>query len=129
MQTIAPECGPTQPLVSRVCRVIRNCIDGVGEGDEDRDPAADRKESTGRSGFHVGPRKARSIASPERELPFIRSIQRLANWQGFSVEIVVSSAEKMPSANNLYQVCGTMRQRCELIQERLLADYPELANA
>jgi hypothetical protein len=117
VQTIAPECGPSQPIVSRVCRVIRNCIDGVQEGEE---------TSGERAGFHVGARKARAIESPARELPFTGAIRRLANWSGFSVGLVVASASKLPSAENLYSACGTMRERCRLVQERLLADYPEL---
>jgi hypothetical protein len=32
---IAPECGQTSPLVERVCRTIKNALDGIAEDDSD----------------------------------------------------------------------------------------------
>jgi hypothetical protein len=119
VESIAPECGPTQPLVSRICRTIKNALDGVEEGGE---------QSGARALFHYcAARKARLIESPPRELPFTGAVRRLANWSGFSVELVVAGVNKVPNVENLYQACSTMRERCRLVQERLLVDYPELA--
>jgi hypothetical protein len=118
---LAPERGPTQPLVSKLCRVVRNCLDGVDE--QDNHTPYSRSEFV-----HTGPRKARSVSSPEREVPFVRPVERLAAWSGFSVEIVVSNV-KPPSALTVFKACGTLALRCKLVQERLVANYPELGNA
>jgi hypothetical protein len=105
---MSPKCGPTQPLVSRLCRTIRNVIDQVEEPSQT-------------------PRK-RSAESLQRETPFVRPLLRLSSWQGFSLELVLSHAEKLDSAKSLYQACDTMRERCRLVQERLAANYPELTS-
>ena len=118
METVAPECGPTSPLVERVCRTIKNALDGVTDDNPDV-----------RVGRHDGPRKARLPESPPRERAFVAPLLRLSAWQGFSLELVLSHAEKLESAKSLYQACGTMRERCKLVQERLAENYPELTNA
>lgn len=64
VKSLAPENAPRQPLVSKVCRMIRNLVDGDSSGR--------------RSG------RQRSTAPLERETPFVRPITRLANWSGFS---------------------------------------------
>jgi hypothetical protein len=118
-ESLAPECGPTQPLVSRLCRVVRNCL-------EDVDQEEDEHEQSYFRGSYPGMRK-RSITSPQREQPFARPVERLAAWSGFSVEIIVSNV-KPPSAATLYHACGVLASRCRLVQERLSASYPELAS-
>jgi hypothetical protein len=61
-ESLAPERGPTQPLVSRLCRVVRNCLDGVEE------VAEIEEESSGRTGcYRPANHKARSIESPARD--------------------------------------------------------------
>jgi hypothetical protein len=67
----------------------------------------------------------RSPDSPPRELPFVRPVERLAAWHGFSVEIIVSSVAP-PSAATVWQACGTLADRCRLVQKRLEILYPEL---
>jgi len=118
VEAIAPECGPTSPLVERVCRSIKNALDGVADDDSDT-----------RAGRHDGPRKARLPGSPQRERAFVAPLLRLSSWQGFSLELVLSHAEKLDSAKSLYQACDIMRERCICVQERLAANYPELTNA
>jgi hypothetical protein len=120
VQTIAPECGPTQPLVARICRTIRNCIDGLSE-------EADIQENGARSSGHHArvSNSRRSPSSPSRELPFVRPVERLAAWHGFSVEIIVSSVAP-PSAYTVWRACGTLADRCRQVQERLESMYPEL---
>jgi hypothetical protein len=116
VEAIAPECGPTSPLVERVCRTIKNALDGVTDDNPDT-----------RAGRHDGPRSARLPGSPQRETPFVRPVQRLAAWSGFSVEIIVSTVSP-PSAATVFKACGTLAERCKLVQERLAANYPELTN-
>jgi hypothetical protein len=94
--------------------VVRNCLDGL---DEDPDYSA----TTSRS----APHKARSISSPEREKPFVRPVERLAAWNGFSVEVIVSGVSP-PSAATLYKACGVLASRCNLVRARLEAAYPQL---
>jgi hypothetical protein len=113
VHSIAPERGPASPLVGKICRVIKNAI-------EDVEPTA--------AGQHA-PRSSRNrtIESPERETPWIRPVERLAAWSGFSVEVIVSNVTP-PSAIIVYRACGTLAQRCQAVRERLSADYPELAS-
>jgi hypothetical protein len=118
VETIAPECGPTSPLVERVCRTIKNALDGTVDDNSDT-----------RAGRHDGPRKARLPDSPPREQSFVAPLLRLSSWQGFSIELVLSHAETLDSAKSLYQACDIMRERCGRVQERLAANYPELTNA
>jgi hypothetical protein len=115
---VAPECGVTGPLVGKICRVIRNCLEGVEDDQEEQSERADSQR---------GPRK-RAVASPPRELPFTGAIRRLSNWSGFSVGLVVASVHKTSNAEILYQACNTMCERCRLVQEHLLKTYPELAH-
>ena len=123
-ESLAPERGPTQPLVSRLCRVVRNCLDGV---DEEESHSKDQGDTHSRPGFvHCGPRKARSISSPEREVPFVRPVERLAAWSGFSVEVIVSNVTP-PSAATVYKACAVLASRLILVRDRLEAAYPELA--
>src|SRR5262249_2107002 len=103
-RVLSPKCGPTQPFVSKLCRVIRGVLEEV-ETDQERSNAH----------THLKERKALSSDSPARERPFTGAVTRLANWPGFSVEIIVSNVDKMPSASNLYRVCGTMIERCQLV--------------
>jgi hypothetical protein len=103
---IAPACGATQPLVARICRVIRNSLDL--EGGERRAAYNSRRRE-----------------SPQRELPFLRPVERLAAWHGFSVEIIVSTVAP-PSAHTVWQACATLADRCRQVQQRLESLYPEL---
>ena len=101
-------------------RLVRNALDGI---DEDQTPTA----APSRSGFvHPGPQKPRSISSPEREMPFVRPVERLAAWSGFSVEVILSNVSP-PSAATVYKACGVLASRCNLVRDRLEATYPELA--
>jgi hypothetical protein len=122
VEAIAPECGPTSPLVERVCRSIKNALDGVAED-------AQQDTSNERAGRHDGPRSARLPGSPSRERAFVAPLLRLSSWQGFSLELVLSHADKLESAKSLYHACDVMRERCGYVCERLAASYPELTNA
>jgi hypothetical protein len=115
-QSLAPERGPTQPLVSRLCRVVRNVLEGAPQEGEETQCGA-------REGFHS--RSRRRVTSPERETPFIRPVERLASWSGFSVEVIVSSVNP-PSASTLFRACDVLANRLRQVQERLAANYPEL---
>jgi hypothetical protein len=119
-QSLAPERGPTQPLVSRLCRVVRNVLDGESDGESE-----DEESSQSRSGARFGPGLRRRVTSPERETPFIRPVERLASWSGFSVEVIVSSV-KAPSASTLFRACSVLADRCHSICVELTRQFPEL---
>jgi hypothetical protein len=126
-QSLAPECGVTQPLVSRLCRVVRNVLEGAPQEDFGEQERAGEETSPSRNGARLNFR--RQVTSPERETPFIRPVERLASWSGFSVEVIVSSV-KAPSALILFRACSVLTDRLKQVQERLAANYPELtANA
>jgi hypothetical protein len=112
-ESFAPARGGavTEPLVSRLCHIVRDCLDGVDT--DDHAPL----------GGNPDPKRRRE--SPERETPFIRPVERLAAWSGFSVEIVISSVTP-PSAATVYRACGKLADRCHLVQRRLEALYPQL---
>jgi hypothetical protein len=109
----------TEPLVSRLTRIVKNALETGNQESDDGDAHP--------NGYHKRGRK-RSKTSPEREVPFVRPVERLAAWPGFNVEVVVSGV--MPSsALILYRACDTLANRCRLVQERLAASYPELIQA
>jgi hypothetical protein len=116
-ESLAPSRGVTQPLVSRLCRVVRNCLEGVDEDGGNESPLL--------NGAHHNP-KRRGAESPEREAPFVRPILRLSAWSGFSIELVCSHANHLETARTLYLACGVMIQRCSLVQHRLASDFPAL---
>jgi hypothetical protein len=35
ISVVAPECGPTQPLVSRICRTIKNALENTSKNASD----------------------------------------------------------------------------------------------
>lgn len=109
VQAVSPVRGPSQPIASKVVRVIKNAIESPG---------------TSGSGH-----KPRSRAYPSRERPFVQAAQRLSAYQGFSPEIVTSHIEKLPSAWSVYTACGKLIERCQLVQERLAERFPELSRA
>jgi hypothetical protein len=105
---IAPQCGPTQPLVARICRVIRNSLETPEPG--------------GHPGGYNPKRRRESL---ERETPFIRPVERLAAFSSFSVEVIVSNVAP-PSAATVWQACNILEERCHMVQQRLEILYPEL---
>jgi len=111
--SVAPERGPSQPLVSHLCRTIRDILDGD-------DPAEDAPSSTG---THRNYR--RRGEAPARETPFIRPIERLAAWNGFQVEVIVSSIQPA-SVGTVWHSCHVLSLRCRQVQERLETLHPEL---
>ena len=125
-QTLSPARAPSQPLVSRLCRIVRNCLDDAPQEDFGEPEPADEENPASRNGAHFrfGLRR-RQVTSPERETPFIRPVERLASWSGFSVEVIVSSV-KPPSALILFRACSVLTDRLKQVQERLAANYPEL---
>jgi hypothetical protein len=114
-ESLAPERGVSQPLISRLVRVVKNCIEGVDEDGENENS----------NGAHRNPR-ARSTGSPERERAFVAPIIRLSSWQGFSLELVMSHASRLDTARSLYAACAIMIQRCVQVQQRLVSDFPVL---
>src|SRR4029077_14507173 len=119
------ECGPSGTLVSRLCRVVRNVLDDAPQGDFGEPNQADEETPSLRNGARLNFR--RQVTSPERETPFIRPVERLAAWSGFSVEVIVSSV-KAPSALILFRACSVLTDRLKQVQERLAANYPELSS-
>jgi hypothetical protein len=106
IEAVSPKCGPTQPVVAKVCRVIKNAI-----------------ELNGSSGNGHKPRKKEHT---ERETPFLRPVIRLVNWPNFSASLVVSHIEKLPSAMTSYTACERMIERCESVRNALAERFPEL---
>ena len=108
VQAVSPERGPSQPIASKVVRVIKNAIESPGTNGKGHKP--------------------RSRAHPSRERPFVQAAQRLGSYAGFSPEIVTSHIEKLPSAWSVYTACGKLAERCQLVRERLAERFPELVS-
>jgi hypothetical protein len=108
-ERLSPARAPSQPLVSKLCRMVRTCLEDNGD------------ESPRRSG------RPRSSVPLERETPFLRPVQRLSSWAGFSAEIIVSHLGKDTEPLGLYTACGILANRCHEVQARLMAHFPELA--
>jgi hypothetical protein len=116
VKSLAPESEPRQPLVSKVCRMVRNCLEDCGQNGQDDDPS-DRS----RAGYH---RRKRTL--PDREMPFARPVLRLARWHGFSPEVVVAHIEKLENATTLFAACNAMITRLRQVQERLISRFPNV---
>jgi hypothetical protein len=107
-QRLSPARTPTQPLVSRLCRMVRNCLEEAGDS------------LPRRSG------RRRSSAPLERELPFVRPLLRLTGWHGFNPEVVTSHIAERANAETLFLACTEMIVRCRQIQERLVNRFPDV---
>jgi len=115
-----PERGPTARLVTRLCHVIRDVLENPCEDDDHSE-----SRSTGRAGFHTGPREKKSFSEPDT--PFIRPLLRMSSYQNFSIDLVISHIDQLANAKSLYHAAGVMRERCGLLQERLTVAFPEVA--
>jgi hypothetical protein len=102
---------PTQPLVSKLCRMVRNLVEG------------DRDSSLKRSGRH------RSLAPIERETPFVRPLLRLSAWSGFNSEVVTSHIAESANARTLFSACTEMITRCHQVQQRLITRFPDMEDS
>jgi hypothetical protein len=110
-ERLSPARTPAQPLVSKLCRMVRNLVDGDGD-------SAPR-----RFGRH------RSTAPLEREMPFCKPILRLADWSGFNPEVVTSHIAESANAKTLFSACGKMILRCRQVQERLITRFPDMEDS
>ena len=108
VQAVSPECGPTQPIASKVCRILRNALEPEVNGN--------------------GP-KVRHRVHPSRERPFVQAAQRLSTYTGFDATIVVAHVEQVSSAWSVHTACAKLIERCQQVQEELEARFPELADA
>jgi hypothetical protein len=109
IEAASPQCGPTQPISSKIARVIKNAIESNGSNDNGHKP--------------------RSKSHPSRERPFVQSAQRLSAYKGFDAGIVTAHVEKLPSAWSVFNACNKLIERCEEVKHRLIDRFPELANA
>jgi hypothetical protein len=114
-QRLSPARAPSQPLVSKLCRMVTNCLEDCGQNGQDG-------ESGARSGFHQ-PRQREPL---QRETPFVRPVLRLARWHGFSPEVVVAHIARTENARILFSACNAMILRCRAVQERLITRFPDM---
>jgi hypothetical protein len=116
-RSLSPARAPSQPLVSRLCRLVRNCLDS------EQDDASETSESRHVPDAYHGRRR---VSSPQREVPFIRPITRLVNFPGFHPLVIVADIDEVSRAMTAYSVCQKMISRCEQVQSVLLERFPEL---
>lgn len=110
VQAASPTCGPSQPIASKVVRVIKNAIE----------PA---------SGTNGTGHKHRSRKHLDREVPFLRPVARLGTYPSFDAALVVSHLDKFIPAAGAYTMCGKLIERCAAVRKVLETKFPELANA
>ena len=109
VQAASPERGPSQPLASKVVRVIKNAIESEGCGNNGH--------------------KRRRRDHPPREVAFIGPIRRLSAYGGFDAAIAASHVEKLGSALAIITACRIMTNRCQEVESVLIQRFPELSNA
>jgi hypothetical protein len=109
VEAASPKCGPTQPISSKIARVIKNAIEPKGTNGNRNKP--------------------RNRSHPSRERPFVQAAQRLSAYDGFDAGIVTAHIDKLPSAWSVYSACSNLIERCKLVQERLVERFPELEAA
>jgi hypothetical protein len=108
VEAASPKCGPTQPVVAKVCRTIKNALESEGSGGNGHKP--------------------RSREHPPRELAFIAPVRRLSSYQGFNASLVVSHLENLSSAQAVFTACRVMADRCLSCCDILAQRYPELTD-
>ena len=118
VRAVSPGRDPTEPLVSKVCRLVRNCLEN---GDDEGESVSDNQCRVGR--HH---RKRTPIA---RETPFVRPVIRLDTWHGFNAELVTAHISQSDNAQALYRACGILADRCREVQQRLSNRFPQLENS
>jgi hypothetical protein len=104
----ASPAGVTQPISSKICRVIKNAISSPSD-------------KTGR--------KPRHREHPTREQSFISPVRRLSAYQGFDANLVTSHVEKFSSALSAFTACRIMADRCLSCCDILSKRFPELTDA
>jgi hypothetical protein len=113
VKSLAPESQPRQPLVSKVCRIIRNLVDGDGDGD---------------SALRRGGRQ-RSTVPHERELAFAGPVIRLSRWHGFNPAVVTCHIQESANARTLFSACTEMITRCRQVQQSLITRFPDMEDS
>jgi hypothetical protein len=108
VEAASPKCGPTAPVVGKICRVIKNALESPG---------------TVGSGH-----RPRGREHPSRELAFIAPVRRLSSYQGFDASLVVSHLENLSSAQAVFTACRIMADRCLSCCAILAKRYPELTD-
>jgi hypothetical protein len=109
VEATSPKCGPTQPIVSKICRTIKNAIESPGTN------------GTGH--------KSRKREHPTREQSFISPVRRLSAYKGFDANLVTSHVEKFAQALSAFTACRIMADRCLSCCDILSKRFPELTDA
>jgi hypothetical protein len=118
VRAVSPARDPTQPLVSKVCRLVRNCLEDAGEN-------GDSEDCSGRT--HSGGYQRRRQREPTgRELAFSAPVIRLGTWSGFNAEVIISHIDQAQNARTLYKACAVVAQRCQAVQQQLAIHFPAL---
>ena len=99
VRAVCPDRVPTQPVVSKIVRIIRNAIEPVNRNGSEH---------------------------PSRERPFVQAAQRLAVYDGFDAMLVVAHIGKLPSAWRIHMACGQLIDRCAAVRNALVDRFPEL---
>jgi hypothetical protein len=111
-ERLSPAHTPSQPLVSKLCRMVRNLVEGEGD-----------------SALKAPGRHHRSTAPLERETPFVRPLLRLSAWSGFNPEVVTSHIAESANARTLFSACTEMITRCRQVQQRLRTRFPDMEDS
>jgi hypothetical protein len=93
-ERLSPARAPTQPLVSKRCRMVRNLVEGDGD-----------------SALKAPGKHHRSRAPLAREMPFAGPVLRMASWHTFNAEIIISHIEESANAKTLFSACAAMIAR------------------
>src|SRR5206468_225623 len=107
IESASPRCGPTQPVASKIARVIKNAIEPAESNDNGHKP--------------------RSREHTAREVPFLRPVTRLGSYPSFDARLVVSHLDKFIPAAGAYTMCGKLIERCQAVRQVLETKFAELA--
>jgi hypothetical protein len=109
VQAVSPQRGPSQPISSKVCRVIKNALEPNGSNGNGHKP--------------------RHREHPSREQSFTLPVQRLAKVDSFDVNVCLLHVKDSAQAERISHAAGVVAERCQLVQERLAERFPELSRA
>lgn len=97
--TLSPDKKPTRTIAARVTRMVKEALTPP-------EPATEPK--------------------PEKDVMFLRPIQRLARIDSFRPDLACLHVQSFVQGCNIHAACAEVGRRCRAVQEQLEQKFPEL---
>jgi hypothetical protein len=97
--SMSPDKKPTRTIAARVTRMVKEALTPP-------EPAKEPK--------------------PEKDVMFVRPIQRLARIDSFRPDVACLHVQSFVQGCNIHMACAEVARRCRAVQEQLEQKFPEL---